>query len=98
MRQQDEKASGNLIEGVQSRPGIKIGSDHALWTWAARDASCVLNRFQLAMSLSMVRVTRDFWLNMVNQSTVTSRASTKEKRDGVYACSWEKLKGKTPMC
>ena len=28
---------------------------------------------------------------------VTPKASTKE-RDGVYACSWEKLKGKTPMC
>ena len=27
---------------------------------------------------------------------VTPKASTKE-RDGVYACSWEKLKGKTPM-
>ena len=28
---------------------------------------------------------------------ITSRASTKEQ-DGTYACSWEKLKGKTPAC
>ena len=36
------------MEGLQSRLGTKIGSDHALWTWAARHASWVLNRFQHA--------------------------------------------------
>ena len=35
---------------------------------------------------------------MVNQFTVTPRVSTKEKLDSVYVCSWEKLKGKTPLC
>ena len=40
------KLAGTFIEGAQSRLGIKIGSDHALWTWAARHASWVLNRFQ----------------------------------------------------
>ena len=34
-----------LIEGVRPRLGTKIGSDHALWTWAARHASWALNRF-----------------------------------------------------
>ena len=38
--------AGTFIEGVQSRLGIKIGPDHALWTWAARHASWALNRFQ----------------------------------------------------
>ena len=33
------KLAGTFIEGVESRLGIKIGPDHALWTWA-------LNRFQ----------------------------------------------------
>ena len=28
---------------------------------------------------------------------VTTKASAREKQDGIYACSWEKLKGKTPM-
>ena len=40
------KLAGTVIDGVQSRLGIKIGSDHALWTWATRHASWVLNRFQ----------------------------------------------------
>ena len=40
------KLAGTFIEGAQSRLGIKIGSDHALWTWAARHASWVLNWFQ----------------------------------------------------
>ena len=42
------KLAGSFIEGAQSRLGIKIGSDHALWTWAAGHASWVLNRFQRA--------------------------------------------------
>ena len=42
------KLARTFIEGVQSRLGIKIGSDHALWTWAARHASWALNRFQPA--------------------------------------------------
>ena len=41
------KLAGNFIEGLQSRLDIKVGSNHALWTWAARRASWVLNRFQL---------------------------------------------------
>ena len=40
------KLAGSFFEGLQSKLGIKIGSDHALWTWAARHASWVLNRFQ----------------------------------------------------
>ena len=40
------KLAETFIEGVQSRLGIKIGSEHALWIWAARRASCALNRFQ----------------------------------------------------
>ena len=39
------KLTGTFIEGVQSRLRIKVGSDHALWTWAARHASWVLNNF-----------------------------------------------------
>ena len=52
------KLAGAFIEGAQSRLSIKVGSDHALSTWAARHASCALNRFQpvkgatLAMTLS----------------------------------------------
>ena len=33
------KLAGSFMEGLQSRRGIKIGSDHALWTWAAGHAS-----------------------------------------------------------
>ena len=33
------KLAGSFIEGAQSRLGIKVGSDRALWTWAARHAS-----------------------------------------------------------
>ena len=40
------KLAGTFIEGMQSRLGTKIGSDHAIRTWAARHASWVLNRFQ----------------------------------------------------
>ena len=41
------KLAGTFIEGVQSRLGVKIGSDHALWwTWTARHVRWVLNRFQ----------------------------------------------------
>ena len=40
------KLAGSFIKGLQSKLGIKIGSDHALWNWAARHASWVLNRFQ----------------------------------------------------
>ena len=32
---------------------------------------------------------------MVNQFAVSSKASTKEKRDGVYVCSWERLRQDT---
>ena len=39
------KLAGTFIEGMQSRLGLKIGSGHALWTWAARHASWVLNKF-----------------------------------------------------
>ena len=41
------KLAGTFIEGVQSRLGVKIGSDLALWNWAARHASLLLNGFQL---------------------------------------------------
>ena len=52
----------------QSKPVIKIGLDHALWTWAAKHASWVLKRFQLVkgaacnslLGLSMARVSKDF--------------------------------------
>ena len=40
------KLAGSFTEGLQSGLGAKIGSDHVLWTWAARHASWVLNRFQ----------------------------------------------------
>ena len=40
------KLAGTFIEGVLPRLGIKIGSDHALWAWAARHARWVLNRFR----------------------------------------------------
>ena len=40
------KLARSFIEDVQSRLGIKIGSDHARWTWAARHASWAVNRFQ----------------------------------------------------
>ena len=52
------KLAGTFIEGMQSRPGIKIGSDHALWTGAARH--CRQSRVQLPMSLFIARVTKDF--------------------------------------
>ena len=80
------KLAGSFIEDVQSRLGIKIGSDHALWTWAARHASCQ-SRVQLLMSSSMARVTKDLWQKTVNQFVVTSRVPTKEKPDGACACS-----------
>ena len=85
------KLAGSFIEGVPARLGIKIGSDHALWTCAARHASWVLNRFQPVKRANPYRVTKDFWLSMVNQFMVTSKVSTKEKQDGIYACSWERL-------
>ena len=46
------------------------------------------------MNLSLAKVTKDFWLSMVNQFMVTS---TREKQDGVYVCSSKTLKGKMPM-
>ena len=49
------------------------------------------------MNLSMARVTKDFWQNMEDQFVVTSKVSTKEKLDGICACSWEKWKGQIPM-
>ena len=43
-RDPETKFAGSFVEGVQSRLGIKIGSDHALWTWAARHASWASQR------------------------------------------------------
>ena len=40
------KLAGSFIEGLQSRPGIKIGPDHVLWTWAVGHSSWVLNKFE----------------------------------------------------
>ena len=54
------KLAGTSFEGVQSRLGIKIRSDHALVTWAARHASWALNRFQPVKGATLYQVTRDF--------------------------------------
>ena len=50
------KLAGSFIEGVQRRLGVKIGSVHALWTWAARDATWALNRFQLVKGTTRYEV------------------------------------------
>ena len=48
------------------------------------------------MNMSVARVSKDFWQNMENQFMVTSKASTKEKLDGIYAYSREKWKVRIP--
>ena len=42
------KLAGSFIEGLLSKLGIKVGSNHALWTCAARHAILVLTRFRPA--------------------------------------------------
>ena len=50
------KLAGTSFEGVQSRLGIKLRSDHALVTWA----SWVLTRFQPVKGATLYQATRDF--------------------------------------
>ena len=63
------KLAGTFIEGAQSRLGIKVGSDHALWTWVARHASRVPNRPQQVKGATPYELVYG----------KSSKASTKEK-------------------
>ena len=88
------KLAGSFIEGLQSKLAIKIGSDHALWVWAARHASWAstsqrCHYVPLHMSSSMARLLKRL------SAEYTSGPWTKEKLDGIYAYSWGKWKAKT---
>ena len=82
------KLAGSFFEGLQSKLGIKIGSDHALWTWAARHASWVLNRFKAvkgATPYELVYGKHFKQLLAEYGEPVHGYIIIKEKLDGVYA-------------
>ena len=93
------KLAGSFIEGVQSRLGIKIGSDHALWTWAARTASWALNRFQPVKGATPYElVYGKSYKGLLAEYGEPDHGYIRSSLNKGEARPWEKWKGKTRMC
>ena len=83
------KLAGSFTEGLPSKLGIKIGSDHALWAWAARHVSWVLNRIEPVMGATPYELVpgKSYKGLLPENGESVLVTSTNEKHDGIYACS-----------
>ena len=90
--------AGTLMDQLQTKLGLKIGTSNPLWSWAARHSSWLLNRYRPVRGATPFELVHGkvYRGSLVSPSMPLSRQLSKVMLSGTRLCFWARQRARTP--